>query len=244
MLPVIWENSVVWVTAKTLMAHKAWRHFPLLTKHLPHILLGGSLQGVDLHSAVFEEPTPKGKTAAGVSKTAAGVRTNLFLERRKQRFADVSNALESLIEWVKLERKNYQDRVMRTPASRRPLATRRVEEMKSEKDIHDAEHILECQQIRGRGVGHCPDPPDFPEPDADTTDSRQPLATGRCPVAQDIDTRGPNNAAPGANEDRCTQGLRRTRHDIDIDDVLHEEACLEKECVTFFLKDRADRAKQ
>ena len=136
-------KSVVWATAKTLMAHKAWRHFPLLTKHLPHILLGGSLQGVDLHSTVFEEPTPKGKTAAGVSKTAAGVSTNLFLERRKQRFADVSNALELFIEWVKLERKSYQGRVVRTPASRRPLATRRVEEMKSEKDIHDAEHILE-----------------------------------------------------------------------------------------------------
>ena len=61
----------------------------------------------------------------------------------------------------------------------------------------------------------------------------QPLATGRCPVAQDIDTRGPNNAAPGANEDRCTQGLRRTRHDIDIDDVLHEEACLEESVLRF-----------
>ena len=133
------------------------------------------MQGVDLHSTVFEEPIPKGKTAAGVSKTAAGVRTNLFLERRKQRFADVSNALESLIEWVKLERKNYQDRVVRTPASRRPLATRRVEEMKSEKDIYGAEHILECRQIRGRGVGRCPD---FPEPDTDTAIGDRQVSSG------------------------------------------------------------------
>ena len=143
----------------------------------------------------------------------------------------MSNALESLIEWVKLERKNYQSRVLRTPASRRPLATRRLEKMKSEKDIHDAEHTLQCHLIKGQGVGA------YKEPDADTIDTQQPLATGRCPVpaAQDIDTGGPD-AASGANEDRCTQGLKRTRHDIDIDDdnVLHEAACLEKECATFF----------
>ena len=227
-----WNKSVVWATAKTLMAHKAWRHFPLLTKHLPHILLGGSLQGVDLHSTVFQEPPSKAKTAAGVgagvSKTAAGVtHTNLFLERRKQRFAEVSNALESLIEWVKLERKNYQSRVLRTPASRQPLATRRLEKMKSEKDIHDAEHTLQCHVLKGQGVGNCP------EPDADAIDTQQSLATG---AAQDnIDTGSPY-AASGAKEDRCTQGQKRTRHDIDSHDgnVLDEAACLDKECATFF----------
>ena len=121
--------------------------------------------------------------------------------------------------------------MLRTPASRRLLATRRLEKMKSEKDIHDAEHTLQCHVIKGQGVGTCP------EPDADAIDTQQPLATGRCPVpaAQDIDTGGPD-AASGAKEDRCTQGLKRTRHDIDIDDdnVLVEATCLEKECVTFF----------
>ena len=236
-----WKKNVVWATAKTLMAHKAWRHFPLLTKHLPHILLGGSLQGVDLHSTVFQEPSSKGKTAAGVgagvNKTAAGVtHTNPFLERRKQRFAEVSNALESLIEWVKLERKNFESRVLRTPASRRPLATRRSEKMKSEQDIHDAEHTLQCHVIKGQDVGNCP------EPDADAIDTQQPLATGltggRClvPAAQaNIDTGSPY-AASGAKEDRRTQGLKRTRHEIDIhdDNVLDEAAYLDKECATFF----------
>ena len=78
----------------------AWRHFPLLVSHLPHILLGGTIQGVDLHSDLFEEPLPQKKTAAsGAIKTSR----ERGWERREQRFADVAYALVSLIDWLKLE---------------------------------------------------------------------------------------------------------------------------------------------
>ena len=50
------RKQVVWATAQTLFAHRAWRDFPGLTRHLPHILLGGTMQGIDLHSGVFDEP--------------------------------------------------------------------------------------------------------------------------------------------------------------------------------------------
>ena len=93
------RKGVVWATAKTLLQHRAWRQFPMLVSHLPHVLLAGTLQGIDLHSDVFEEPATKA-AASGASTT----RRARHLERRKQRFADVACALDSLIDWVKLER--------------------------------------------------------------------------------------------------------------------------------------------
>ena len=63
-------KGVVWATAKTLLQHRAWRQFPLLVSHLPHILLAGTLQGVDLHSDVFEEPLPQKAAASGAKQTS------------------------------------------------------------------------------------------------------------------------------------------------------------------------------
>ena len=53
------RKRVVWATAKTLLQHRAWIHFPLLVSHMPHILLGGTMQGIDLHSDLSEEPIPQ-----------------------------------------------------------------------------------------------------------------------------------------------------------------------------------------
>ena len=80
-----------WATAKTLLQHRAWRHFPLLVSHLPHILLGGTMQGIDLHSDVFEEPLPQKKVAASGAMAASGaIKTSRdrCWERRKQRCLD------------------------------------------------------------------------------------------------------------------------------------------------------------
>ena len=140
-----WRKRVVWATAKTLLQHRAWRQFPLLVSHLPHILLGGTLQGVDLHSGVFEELGPQKKVAAsGANETSR----DRYLKRRKQRFADVAYAIDSLIDWVKLERRNYKERAVSTPARRQPLKTpghqgKRVAEdiREAECTIHGDEHI-------------------------------------------------------------------------------------------------------
>ena len=59
------RKRLVWATAKTLLQHRAWRQFPLLVSHLPHALVAGTLQGVDLHSDVFEEPLPQKAAASG-----------------------------------------------------------------------------------------------------------------------------------------------------------------------------------
>ena len=108
----------MWATAKTLLQHRAWRQFALLVSHLPHVLLAGTLQGIDLHSDVFEEPLPQKKAAASGAKETSRDRC---LKRRKHRFADVAYVIGSVIEWVQLERGSFKGRAMITPARRQPL---------------------------------------------------------------------------------------------------------------------------
>ena len=96
------------VASDRTFKHRAWRHFPLLVSHMPHILLGGTMYGIDLHSDVFEEPLPQKKAAASGAMAASGAikaSRDCCWERRKQRFADVVCAIDSLIDWVMLERK-------------------------------------------------------------------------------------------------------------------------------------------
>ena len=50
----------------------AWRHFPLLVSHLPHILLGGTMQGIDLYIDVFEESLPQKRRRPLVPSRPAG----------------------------------------------------------------------------------------------------------------------------------------------------------------------------
>ena len=130
------RKGVVWATAKTLLQHRAWRQFPMLVSHLPHVLLAGTLQGIDLHSDVFEEPLPQKKAAASGAKETSRDRC---LKRRKQRFADVAYAIDSLIDWVKLERRNFKERALITPARRQPLKTPRHQGKRVAEDIREAE---------------------------------------------------------------------------------------------------------
>ena len=62
-----WEHDMglkrhtIWLTCRTLLAHRVWREFPSLARFLPEILLGGTFQGVPLHCPDFDEPVAKGK---------------------------------------------------------------------------------------------------------------------------------------------------------------------------------------
>ena len=45
-----------WTTCRTLLSHRCWRFFPMLSIRLPEILLGGSFHGVKLQNDIFSEP--------------------------------------------------------------------------------------------------------------------------------------------------------------------------------------------
>ena len=142
------KKHEAWATAKTLLQHRAWRHFPLLVSHLPHILLGGTMHGIDLHSDVFEEPLPQKKTAAsGAIKTSR----ERGRERRKQRFAAVGDALDSFIDWLKLERKHYKERTIVTAKSRQP--TRKTPGHQAEERVAEDIHQAECTTHGGEHIG-------------------------------------------------------------------------------------------
>ena len=102
-------KGVLWATARTLMAHRCWRKFPGLTRHLPHILLGGTMQGVSLQDGVFKEPLPKvhakGRSATGgtMAEHSNHSRANV-LHRRHERFGHVKHALEVLLSWARYEK--------------------------------------------------------------------------------------------------------------------------------------------
>ena len=91
------------------------------------------MQGVNLHSDVFEEPEMK-TAASGASKL------HYYTKRRKGRFTDVKYAIDSLIDWVKLERKHYKYRVARTPEHRQPLKTSGHAGSRVAGDICEAEY--------------------------------------------------------------------------------------------------------
>ena len=132
------QKSTVWATAKTLFAHRAWRHFPGLTRHLPHILLGGTMQGIDLHSGVFDEP----KDAAGTGTSSTSHRQR-WLDNRKERFAHVLGAVDELVDWVKTERRHFIERVMGVPLTR---TTRRCKK-NAFVDIEDAERHVQSATL-------------------------------------------------------------------------------------------------
>jgi hypothetical protein len=81
-------------------------------KHLPHILLGGTRQGVPLQSDEFDEATGAGFAAPRVSGDHVAARRRRRLALRSQRFQEVLAAIEILIAWTKAERKNFQQRVL------------------------------------------------------------------------------------------------------------------------------------
>ena len=108
-------KTTLWQVAKTLLAHKAWRRFPLLAIHLPEILLGATLRGVPLQDQVFAEPLPR-----GANRGLPQVDKNLVLEkklegmlaRRAERYNATVFAIDELIRWARHERHNFLVKVV------------------------------------------------------------------------------------------------------------------------------------
>ena len=89
------------------------------------------MQGIDLHSGVFDEP--KDAAATGASPISHRQR---WLDNRKERFAHVLGAVDELVDWVKTERRHFIERVLGVPPKR---ITRRCKR-NTFVDIDEAEH--------------------------------------------------------------------------------------------------------
>ena len=94
------------------------------------------MQGVALQSAEFEEPARRG--------AAAPERRPLAAMLRSQRFQEVLSALELLLQWTKVERSNFQQKVLGVELAsnaRRYNAPQNA--MRSSEDVELAERIVE-----------------------------------------------------------------------------------------------------
>ena len=112
---VVPQSSSLWLTSKTLLAHRCWRKFPSLALKLTEVLLGGTFRGVPLQGHVFDEPAKEG-LANG--RNEAGGRDALrvaIAARRGERFHFVLLSLDRLIEWCKAERREFMTRLLKVP---------------------------------------------------------------------------------------------------------------------------------
>ena len=154
-------KGVLWATARTLMAHRCWRKFPGLTRHLPHMLLGGTMQGVSLEDGVFDEPPPKEHGRQGHSNTRLATgssveeRRKLFVHKRRERFRQVMQALEVLISWAKCEKNVSRRRCSSSGPLRKPggsIASRNKNEMSRAQRAHVAQLAMQRAQTKMQGT--------------------------------------------------------------------------------------------
>jgi hypothetical protein len=140
-------KGTIWCTFKTLLAHRCWRRLPGLTRHLPHVLLGGNLQGVDLQSGEFDEPLPKTGPNKSVKPPPPPCRTiaarkGRDSEKRRTRYAQVYQAIDMLIRWALLERKNFLTRVVGVcPGEKTELITEHDDMAMRRKDMMQIEEV-------------------------------------------------------------------------------------------------------
>ena len=99
------QATTLWITCRTLLAHRCWRCFPRLAAKLPEILLGGSLNGVRLQGEAFLEPGTL-LPCSDLPKLERGA------QRREERFRFVLQALGRLMHWVEAERHDFMSLVM------------------------------------------------------------------------------------------------------------------------------------
>jgi hypothetical protein len=117
-------RTALWWTCKTLLTHRCWRKFPSLTSKLTEIVLGGSLCGVPLHSAVFAEPVIDGKASSGTTSSTPRhpnrpTKLNRGFDQRNGRFNSVVHALDRLIHWAKAERHDFLLRILGVASPKR-----------------------------------------------------------------------------------------------------------------------------
>ena len=143
--------TTLWLLSKTLLAHRAWRSFPLMSMRLTEIVLAGYLRGVPLHGFEFEqklEPLIPGNYLQAQWDRVAGL--------RKQRFDSTSRALQRLIKWAKAERHCFMERLLgvapvrAAPNVGQAVGLPRVEEISQ--DLDDLRDESDCDEVP---VQHC-----------------------------------------------------------------------------------------
>ena len=94
-IPVRIKSGTLWRMSRTLLAHAGWRHFPLLSRWLTEITLGGTFRGLSLHDTAFLEP--KQPSALKLNRDQARASC---AARREEGFMETLSALERLTMWA------------------------------------------------------------------------------------------------------------------------------------------------
>ena len=102
------DRRMFWRILQTLLSHAAWRDFPLLARHLPEILLGGTMCGCSLSADFVGEAQPESRHNA---HAAPELKSAERKEQREQRFCSVLQAIDELLKWTKVERHHHMSRL-------------------------------------------------------------------------------------------------------------------------------------
>ena len=105
-------KTTMWMTCKTLLAHRCWRAFPGLSLKLTEILLGGTYKGVPLQSEMFTE-VPLARGVTSVEQRAARA------SQRDMRFEATLKAIDRLMQWCQIERHEFLERILGLNRSKR-----------------------------------------------------------------------------------------------------------------------------
>ncbi len=125
----------------TLAAHSAWRTVPLLCKHLPEVLIAGTMRGVSVDTTVFAQADDVGADLPQRRHGVAG--SEQVRERREHRFREVVDALDALIAWAKEERRSYLQRLF---GFRLPTRSRLSAVLQRQEHLPDA-HLTPDREI-------------------------------------------------------------------------------------------------
>ena len=102
------RKTPLWMTSKTLLAHRCWRAFPLLSSSITEMVLAGSYHGVSLGGHIFDDPS---QPLATGERSIAGKRARVAAAR-DERFDLVVEALDRLIKWTMAERQEFLHRML------------------------------------------------------------------------------------------------------------------------------------
>ena len=79
----------LWAFTRTHLAHRCWRWFPGLVRHLPHILLGGTMQGWRYKVRSLRNLPAVAATA--LQRQSAGLWRRCCVHKDSKRFYQLSN---------------------------------------------------------------------------------------------------------------------------------------------------------
>ncbi len=134
----------IWAVARTLLSHRGWRKFPGLTRHLPHIVLAGTMQGVSLQGGDFDEPCKQAKRdpqVAGTLESDHYAQWRGVVARRQERVDHVLRALDSLIEWARGERRHFMQKMFGYAAATRDVSDAVFRSAAGKRRLADVERV-------------------------------------------------------------------------------------------------------